>query len=84
VIHYCAATEHCAGGRDDSGIWSDVECPDCLRSRPEEETDDDRALQIATQIRRLWPRLCEGLDDDQILRVVYGMTFLLRLEQAGR
>lgn len=34
VVHFCSKTAHCDGGRDDTGNWSDVTCPDCLRSKP--------------------------------------------------
>lgn len=34
-LHYCAATPSCPGGRNDTGDWSAVDCPACLKSRPE-------------------------------------------------
>lgn len=31
VVHYCSATWHCKGGRNDTGNWSEVTCEDCLK-----------------------------------------------------
>ncbi len=31
MIHWRNATRSCPGGRSDSGTWSEVTCPDCLR-----------------------------------------------------
>lgn len=33
-LHYASATAACAGGRNDTGRWSEVTCADCLRARP--------------------------------------------------
>lgn len=34
VVHWCAVSSHCDGGRNDTGLWENVTCPDCLLSRP--------------------------------------------------
>lgn len=33
-VHWCSATATCPGGRNDTGDWSAVTCPACIRSRP--------------------------------------------------
>ena len=33
-LHYCATTAECQGGRNDTANWREVDCPDCLKSRP--------------------------------------------------
>ena len=37
LTHYASETPTCKGGRNDTGTWDDVTCPDCLRSKPEPE-----------------------------------------------
>jgi hypothetical protein len=37
-MHFCSTTAHCMGGRNDTGAWGEVTCPDCLRSRPASTT----------------------------------------------
>ncbi len=32
--HYCSTTPTCAGGRNDTGDWDQVTCPECLMSKP--------------------------------------------------
>lgn len=38
ALHYASATEHCAGGRNDTADWEQVNCPDCMRSYPRPRT----------------------------------------------
>lgn len=33
IVHYASAVPTCAGGRDDTGDWAAVTCPDCLQMR---------------------------------------------------
>jgi hypothetical protein len=33
-LHYCTATNHCNGGRNDCGDWERVNCLECLKSQP--------------------------------------------------
>lgn len=37
LMHYCSATPTCSGGRNDTGLWANVTCPDCLKSKPPPE-----------------------------------------------
>lgn len=60
VVHYCHATDHCIGGRRDTGSWDDVTCPECLKSASYSDDDPDFTPDWYSIT---WETICNVLED---------------------